>query len=273
MKKSAAPAPPTKFHALFHPPHSPWIIAGLGLLILILLVLRSWSSPVKIHPKIGDMVEAVYGIGTVTARHTFDLKLGVSDTLEKLYVQEGDAVLKGAPLVALADLPAVRAPFAGVVTSLPFKEGETLFPQIPVLTLTDVKNPYIVVSLEQEGALRVRQNQSAIISFETLRSDRLNGTVSAVYPKDGQFLVNIEVPQMPEGALVGMTTDVAIQVETRKQVLQIPVAALDQGEVKLIRNGNTLKVPVKLGAGDGTWAEVTDGSIQPADLILLPRKP
>ncbi len=273
MKKSAAAAPPTKLHSIFHPPHSPWIIAGLALGVTVLLILRSCSSSVKIHPKIGDIVEAVYGIGTVTARHTFDLKLGVSDTLEKLYVQEGDAVLKGAPLVALADLPAVRAPFAGVVTSLPFKEGETLFPQIPVLTLTDVKNPYIVVSLEQEGALRVRQGQSAIISFETLRNDRLNGTVSAVYPKDGQFLVNIEVPQMPESALVGMTTDVAIQVETRKKVLQIPVSAVDKGEVKILRNGNTLRIPVKLGAEDGTWAEVTDGSVQPTDLILLSEKP
>ncbi len=251
------------------------LIAGGAIPILLAAawLVQGHSGIRGTHPKVGLLVQAVYGIGTVTARHTFDLKLGVSDTLEKLYVQEGDAVPKGAPLVALADLPAVRAPFAGVVTSLPFKEGETLFPQIPVLTLTDLKNPYIVVSLEQEGALRVRRGQSAVISFETLRDDRLQGTVSAIYPKDGEFLVNIEVPQMPEGALVGMTTDVAIQVESRPNALQVPLAAVDQGAVRVKRGDETLTLPVKLGAQDGTWAEVTQGDLRPTDTLLTPGKP
>src|SRR5581483_6167002 len=172
----------------------------------------------RVHPKIGNMVESVYGIGTVPARHTYQLKLGVSDTIAKLFVDEGATVQKGQALIALVDNHTIRAPFAGVVTSLPYKEGESVFPQIPVLTLTDLKDPYVVVSLEQSGAIPVHRDQKAFLSFESLRGQKLQGTVSAIYPKDGEFYVNIEVPQIPEGILVGMTCDVAIQVAAKENV-------------------------------------------------------
>jgi membrane fusion protein, macrolide-specific efflux system len=238
--------------------------------VFILRTMKSLSN--RAQPKMGPMVESVYGIGTVTARHTFDLKPGVSDTLTKLYVQEGDEVQKGTPLVAFADLPLVRAPFAGVVTSLPFKEGETVFPQIAVLTLTDPKNPYIVVSLEQSGAIPVRDGQKAFLSFESLRGEKFNGTVSAIYPKEGDFYVNIEAPGLQSGILVGMTCDVAIQVASKDNVLQIPFLAVDKGYVTVLRGGIPKKIPVKLGATDGTWAEVVDNSVQPGDTLILPGK-
>ena len=253
--------------------HWPWVLVLAAIVVggmVVLNIMRSYSQ--RVFPKIGRMVESVYGIGTVTARHTYQLKLGVSDTLEKLFVDEGATVQKGQSLIRLADNHTIRAPFAGVVTSLPYKEGETVFPQIPVLTLTDLKNPYVVVSLEQSGAIPVRNGQQAYLSFESLRGQKLEGTVSAIYPKDGEFYVNIEVPGLPEGILVGMTCDVAIQVAAKDNILQIPMVAVDKGFVTVLRNGIPKKVPVKLGAADGTWVEVTDNSIQAGDTLLRPGK-
>lgn len=253
--------------------HWAWILVGAFLLTggaISLNIMKSYST--RVFPKMGRMVESVYGIGTVTARHTYQLKLGVSDTLEKLYVDEGASVLKGQPLIALVDYHTVRAPFTGVVTSLPYKEGESVFPQIPVLTLTDLKNPYVVVSLEQSGAIPVRKDQHALLSFESLRGQKLGGMVSAIYPKEGEFCVNIEVPDLPEGILVGMTCDVAIQVAAKDNVLQIPMVAVDKGFVTVLRNGIPKKIAVKLGAADGTWIEVADNSVQPNDTLLLPGK-
>ncbi len=252
-----------------------WFLATLTLLALAggsfaVHVARSLSN--EAHPKMGRVVESVYGIGTVTARHTYQLKLGVMDTLKKLYVDEGTSVKKGNPLVSFTDNNITRAPFDGVVTSLPYKEGETIFPQLAVLTLTDLKNPYVVVSLEQTGAIPVRNGQQALLSFESLRGEKLSGTVSAIYPKDGEFLVNIEVPGLPPGILVGMTCDVAIQIAAKNNVLQIPMVAVDKGFVTLLKGGIPKKVAVKIGAMDGTWAEVTDNSVQPSDTILLPGK-
>ncbi len=69
-----------------------------------------------------------------------------------------------------------------------------------------------------------------------------------------------------------MTCDVAIQVAAKDNVLQIPVVAVDQGFVTVLRGGIPKKVPVKLGATDGTWAEVVDKNIQAGDTLLLPGK-
>lgn len=253
--------------------HKLWLALGIAVIAscsVSVHIWRAWSQ--RVYPKIGNMVESVYGIGTVTARHTYQLKLGVSDTLAKLFVDEGAAVEKGQALIALVDYHTVRAPFAGVLTSLPYKEGETVFPQVPVLTLTDLKNPYIVVSLEQSGAIPVRRGQKAFLSFESLRGQKIDGTVSAIYPKDGEFFVNIEAPGLPSGILVGMTCDVAIQVASKTNVLQVPLVAVDRGTVTLLKGGIPKKVAVKLGATDGQWAEVTDNSVQAGDTLLLPGK-
>ena len=192
------------------------ILAAVVGLLTATRAMKSYSN--RVSPKTGPMVESVYGIGTVTARHTYDLKLGVMDTLKKLYVDEGAPVKKGAALVSFEDNHLVRAPFDGVVTSLPYKEGETIFPQMTVLTVTDLINPYIVVSLEQSAAIPVRRQQKAFLSFESLRGQKLEGTVSAIYPKEGEFYVNIEVPNFPDGILVGMTCDVAIEVASKHPV-------------------------------------------------------
>jgi membrane fusion protein, macrolide-specific efflux system len=253
--------------------HWIWSLAILIIVIGLLTAVKAMKSYAsRVSPKVGPMVESVYGIGTVTARHTYDLKLGVMDTLKKLYVDEGDDVKKGAALVSFEDNHLIRAPFDGVVTSLPYKEGETIFPQMTVLTVTDLNNPYVVVSLEQSAAIPVRRNQAALLSFESLRGQKLEGKVSAIYPKEGDFYVNIEVPNFPGGILVGMTCDVAIEVASKDKVLQIPVVAIDRGSVTVLREGIPKKVAVKVGITDGAWAEVTDNSIQPNDTLLLPGK-
>src|SRR3989338_7440611 len=51
--------------------------------------------------KRGSVIESVYGIGTVTATKSYQLKLGVTSTIRRLYVKEGDQVGKGQALVDL----------------------------------------------------------------------------------------------------------------------------------------------------------------------------
>src|SRR5262249_22156658 len=131
---------------------------------------------------------------------------------------------------------------------------------------------YVVVSLEQSGALRVKAGQAAFLSFENLRDQRPTGEVTSIYPKDGQFFVNIEAPGLPAQVLVGMTADVAIQVAQKDEVLQVPLVAISQGKVQVLRNGLKKSTPVKIGAVDGTWGEVLEGDLSPEDSLVLPGK-
>jgi multidrug efflux pump subunit AcrA (membrane-fusion protein) len=219
---------------------------------------------------VGTVVEAVYGIGTVTVRQSFQLKIGVVLTIRHFYVREGDKVNKGDLLVSFDDNPPIVAPFAGVITSLPFREGETVFQQLPILVLEDMDHPYVVVSLEQTGVMRVKPGQNVKLSFESIRNQPLFGKVVSVYPKDGQFFVNIEVPEIPPGILKGMTADVAIEVANKENVILVPIVAIDHGKLTVIRNGLPQKVNVKIGAMNGLDAEILDNAIGTNDLIVLP---
>jgi hypothetical protein len=67
-------------------------------------------------------VESVYGIGMVTATRSFQLKLGVTSTIRRLFVREGDQVRRGQQLADLDGVP-FSAPFDGTITLLPFTDS------------------------------------------------------------------------------------------------------------------------------------------------------
>ena len=138
---------------------------GVGIRIIIVRSDGALTSPLQR----GKVVDAVYGIGTITATHSYSIKPGVVTTLRDLYVKEGDSVHKGQHLADI-DNNVYRAPFDGVVNFLPFKVGENVFAQLPVLVLTDLKDRYCVVTMEQQGALRVRAGQKAKLNFDSIRN-------------------------------------------------------------------------------------------------------
>lgn len=221
--------------------------------------------------KRGDIQEAVYGLGTVKSNKVYELKSGVTVTVMKLFVKEGDAVSRGQTLVKF-DEGGASAPFPGVVTLLPFHEKENVFPQTPILRIEDLRDLYVELSLEQQGALRVRQGQNAKMSFESIRGSLIEGKVESVFPKADQFVVRIQSGELPEGVLPGMTADVAIQVGERKNVLLIPFAAVSNGRITVNQNGRKQKLNVKIGAVDGDWAEVKDSDLQEGAQVIVPKK-
>ncbi|NUM89523.1 MAG: efflux RND transporter periplasmic adaptor subunit [Bdellovibrionales bacterium] len=217
----------------------------------------------------GHVVEAVYAMGTVTARNTWQLKVGVLQRVEKVFRHEGEAVEKGDALLEVTGLPVFRAPIPGVVTRVGVKPGESAVPQQALLSVVDLRDRYIKVALEQQGALRVKKGQKVRLSFESLRGERFEGEVGAVYPDEGQFLVHIEAPRLPEAVLPGMTADVAIEIAEKKDVNVVPVAAVTNGRLVVRRGHGQVKLPVKLGTIDGEWAELLEGDVRPDDKILL----
>jgi len=222
------------------------------------------EKPVK-----GPIIEAVYGIGTITSENIYNLKIGIISEISKLYIREGDYVEKNDRLLQIPGIPDFRAPFSGMVTSVRFYENEPVFPQLPILTLMDTKNLYLSVILEQEAALRVKPGQTARFTFESLRAKKFSGKIRSVYPSEGQFRVYIEVENLPVEILPGMTADVSVEVNRKENVMLIPVASVHSGKVILYRGGKKKKVDVEIGSIDADRAEVLSGDIQMNDEILI----
>jgi len=220
----------------------------------------------------GDLAESIYGLGTVKANQSYQLKVGITTTILKVFTNEGDVVKAGAPLIKLDEgRSAFKAPFAGTITSLPFKVEETVYPQTPILTLTNLEDRYILISLEQEGALRVRNGQNAKVSFESIRGKVFTGKVTSLYPSENQFLVKIDVPHLPLEILPGMTGDVAIEVAVGRDVTLVPIRAVHSGRV-LVREGNkNRKITISLGASDGHFGEVLSDNLKVGDEVVVPK--
>lgn len=223
------------------------------------------TSPIELS----TIVHSVYGIGTVMASQSHQIKLGVVCRIEDLFVKEGDKVQKGEKLIKI-DGSVYRAPFDGKITSLPFKIGENIFPNLTILSLVNLVDRYLVVSLEQQGALRVVKGQRVIMSFDSIRDKNYIGEVESVYSFNSNFLARINVSDLPERILPDMTADVAITLEEKKDVIVIPIEALDQDTVWIKRGRGLVKATkVRTGIVDRAFAEVISGGVKVGDRILL----
>lgn len=249
-----------------------WIYTLIAIIILgTAFIIRKEThkqEPILGKAQKGNILEAVYGIGTVTATRTYELKVGITSTIRELYVREGDQVTKGQKLLALDGAGIFVAPFSGTVTALPTKIGETIFPQTSILTLTDLKDRYLLVSLEQQAATRVHTGLKAKLSFDSLREKSFNGEVESVYSQENNYLVRINTKDLPPQILPGMTVDVAIGIKEHLNALIVPIAAINSGKLWIIRNGKKMKVSATVGTVDGNFAEIITGDIKENDTIL-----
>jgi macrolide-specific efflux system membrane fusion protein len=219
--------------------------------------------------KKATIAETVYGIGTIVANQTMQIRPGQVLHIDRYNCKEGDYVKKGDVMVVLDHVP-WRAPFSGTITNLPFKIGENVFAQGPILTLTDLTDRYMTVSLEQQGALRVRPGQKVKMSFDTIREESYDGIVRSVYSNESNFLARIDVSDLPKIILPGMTADVGIIIKKRENALLIPIAAISDGKV-WVKRGKALPelIPVNLGIIDKDMAELISGDLSEGDRILI----
>jgi macrolide-specific efflux system membrane fusion protein len=246
-------------------------VAGAAVVLVALAALYAWKKRAgepTLPARRGPLVEAVYGVGTVTARRVYQIKTSVPGIVRKQPVKEGQNVNAGDLLLTVDEGAKFTAPFAGTITSTAAKEGELINPQMPILTLMNLNDLYLEVSLEQQSALRIRKGQRAVSTFESLRNERFTGRVDAVFPREGQFIVRIELEQFPPGVLPGMTSDVAIEVANRQDVLMVPISSVKSGAVQVMRGRRRVRVPVKVGAVDAQWAEVLEGNLQAGEAVI-----
>jgi multidrug efflux pump subunit AcrA (membrane-fusion protein) len=245
-------------------------IVLIGGIISVRYLLQASAGQMSEPITRGKIVDAVYGIGTVTANKRVSFNPLVGTTLKSVFVREGDRVRKGQPLVTTDDGNTYKAPFDGIANYFPYRAGENTYLTTPMLVFTDMANRYIVVSMEQQGALRVTVGQTARLSFDSLRQKTFEGVVAAVYSYSNSFLARIDLVNLPDSALPDMTCDVAVVISVHENALLIPVVAFDNGRVWVKRGkGIPHAIPVKLGVIDSTMAEVLEGDIQAGDRVMI----
>jgi macrolide-specific efflux system membrane fusion protein len=222
------------------------------------------------HPLQGEVVEAVYGLGIIKSENHYDAKAAILSSVKEFYVTEGEDVKKGQKLFKTDQGSIYFSPFAGKVTDIPVPISQNLFPQTTILSLIDLNHLYLEVSLEQQGAMKLKEGLKAEISFEFFRNKKIIGTITSLYPKNDQFIAKVLVSKWPPGILPGMSADVAFEVARKKSVTLVPLKAVANGHILMRRDSIKKKLKVEIGLLDQEKVEIVSPKLFLTDEIILP---
>ncbi len=222
---------------------------------------------VIVHPGKRNITEAVYGLGTISPAKVFHLKIGVMAMIKKIDVEEGQSIVEGTSLVEFDSIPAIKSPIAGLVTSIAYKVNEVAFPQMNILTVMDIKEKYITLSLEEQAIVKIKIGQAVRIVLEAIKDKSFKGEVKAVYPGENQFIVKIISKELPEEVLPGMTADISIETDYKKDTTVIPIQSIVNKKIRLKRDGKISEVTVKTGIKIDNFIEIIDPILRETDEI------
>jgi membrane fusion protein (multidrug efflux system) len=120
----------------------------------------------------------------------------------------------------------IRAPFAGVVSSLDLEPGAYLNPGEPVAELADISEVEIEVGLSDREILAVSDGDAVGVTVEALSGRRVEGRVvdpgRTADPQTRKYPVAVRVPNPDEGLLPGMLGTVRFELGDARPVLRVP---------------------------------------------------
>jgi HlyD family secretion protein len=143
------------------------------------------------------------------------------------------------------------APFAGIVTNLPVREGETVVigiqnsPGSTLMTIADMSVITAEVKVDETDIVNIKIGQPADVTIDAIPNKAFKGrvteigdnavvrstgvstsqqTIATQEAKDFKVVVTVDNP--PENLRPGLSTTAKITTDTRKNVLTIPIQAL-----------------------------------------------
>ncbi len=166
-----------------------------------------------------------------------------------------------------------RAPFDGVVTNLPVREGETVVvgiqnsPGSTLMTLADASVITAELKVDETDIVNVKLGQPAEVSIDAIPKKKFKGVVTDIgnnallrstgvatsqstggtqEAKDFKVVVTLE--EVPENLRPGLSTTAKLTTANRTSVLTIPIQALtirQRGDLKLNKDGTAVEAAEK----------------------------
>jgi HlyD family secretion protein len=194
----------------------------------------------------------------------------------------------------------ISSPVNGIIIDRPVNVGDVVASQTTstaggttLMTIADLGEIYAEANIDESDIGRIRKNQTVTIKAAAYKEINIKGLISDVAPQAVQvqqiptfntkikiLLDKIEEKELPAGKtrydllFPGMSVDADIYVDTRKDVLQLPVQAVwkkdNKNYVTLISANKTLKdVEVTTGISNDVMIEIVTG-VSENDEIKLP---
>jgi membrane fusion protein, macrolide-specific efflux system len=193
----------------------------------------------------------------------------------------------------------VRSPLDGTVIERGIEPGEVVSPGVqatfegkPLLTVADLSTLIVRSELNQIDVARVALDQAVTLTLDALPERKWTAKVTKIAPaavkaqgRDAEvFPVEATIDAGADGIAAiksGMTADVRVLVETRPQVLLVPIEAIVKEEgkswvkpVTLAEDGKTKKkgerIEVKVGKSNDREMEILEGLKEGDEVAIDP---
>ncbi len=225
-----------------------------------------------------------------------------SGQVKQLYIAEGASVSDGLPVMVIKNDSLTNAtenavlqvreaetnlaqlqdkqkdynifsPIDGIVTQKNAKPEDIVSPSAPMAVVSDAGQLYVDVDVDELYINQIGPGQSAEITTQDASGAVYTGTVQRIDDKGQEkngvtyYTVRISLDQ-PAGLREAMNVDVTIFAGKKENVLLIPVSALKNDTVKLLRDGGTVETRVVTGSKHDEMVEIVSGLSEGEQVVI-----
>lgn len=218
-----------------------------------------------------------------TAQETYDITLGYLDedaaVQEEIYQETKE---KWEEFSSYISQNAVLAKYNGVVTSVALTKGDSIHTGSALITLYDMDNVTMTVSVYEEDMTDIFLGSEANILFTAYPEDPFTAVVTEISEASADsrgnvvYEVTVTVQGDVSGLFQGMTGDITFITRQSEETLYVYKRAVitENGKsyVKVREdNGNIVKREITMGFSDGTYIQVVEG-LSEGDVVLIESK-
>ncbi|MBA2874694.1 HlyD family secretion protein [Anoxybacillus caldiproteolyticus] len=233
----------------------------------------------------GKLEVKVSGSGTVQPVTSTDIKATATKEVDEVLVSEGEKVKEGQELITFTDgSEAITAPADGTVTSLDVAEGDRVANGQVVAHITNYDDLQVTVQIDELDIPKVKVGQTASIKINAFPDTTYTGKVTSIANEGtvsngvSTFDVTVHIDK-PTNVKVGMTAEASILVQSKDNVLYVPIEAVhtvNNEKFVLVANpssdgeGTATRQAVKTGINNEDYVEITEGLTE-GEVVQLPR--
>lgn len=168
----------------------------------------------------------------------------------------------------------ITAPMDGIVTHIKTLQGQTVIAaqEAPtILTLADLSTMLVNAEVSEADVIYLLPGQKVSFTVLGAPDKRFDGELKSILPTPEKindaifYYARFEVPNPQQLLKLQMTAQVKIELESRKNVLLLPLSALGNEidaqtyNVSVLKDGKEEECQVKIGARNDVYIEIISG--------------
>ena len=171
----------------------------------------------------------------------------------------------------------VRAPIDGIVMEVLVKETDQVSVGTKIAKIANYDMMRVDIMIDEYDIAKVRKGQEAVVTVDGMPGVEFAGLVYEVAlmgeTREGLagFPVKIDIPA-PEGLRGGMNANVSIFIDSKSNVVLVPIEAVyEEGDlsfVQVLEEGMPVAKEVTIGLTSDRFAEVISG-LEPGTMVVV----